>query len=450
MGRLISIIESVQLPVGREVVWDLLMAELAGAGTWWGVAKTLDKNPGTVGSRVRWTVTPNVISNSGSRFQLEATTVEAVRPTRLAMSLRGDLEGKGIFRLRETREGTRLSLEFSAECRGWLGALSRVVDLPAGCSRSVRGAFTRLRGKFSQVSVRGSAVLEFPLCGTTPAARTTKHLRTVYGDILRVWFWRQIDEPPARATAVLAHGWGSSSRAFDETVEKLLGQGMDVVTLDWPGHGASVLHPAGRLSLERLDAGLREVLDLIEVRPVILVGHSGGALVGTIAVAKNSTIDGFVILSAALRYPGTSVAEVVIKGSRVLDIILNSPVLSEVVLSRTMGPSTPTATRVLTSSRLRAVAPAVRRAYFKASRKVDLTEFARRVSVPALVMIGSEDMALPIHAARAAALTFPRGSFRLLAGRGHALPEEASEEVVRAVLELVQGVERPGSSRVRR
>jgi|GEM_PF-295809 alpha/beta hydrolase family protein len=442
MSQLIEITDSVRLPADREVVWDLLTAELAGAGAWWNRINTFaaDRDPGTLGSRIRWTIAPNGINKPGPRFRFTSVTVEAVRPSRLELSFRGDFEGKSVFRLEDVEEDTRLSLEFSAECRGWAGVFSRLVDMSASHSRSTRDAFRRLRELFLQVPDQGTTSPEFRLCGTTSAARTAMDLRTAYGDVLRMWHWQPVDEPPARATAVLTHGWGSSSRAFDSTVEKLLLQGMDVVTLDWPGHGASVLHPTGQLSLERLAAGLCEVLDLIEVRPVILVGHSGAALVGTLAAAQASTIDGFVFLSAALQDPGATAAMLRVQGGRLLDIVLSNPVLSEIVLSRVLGPSLPTATRALTAARLRAVAPAVRRSYFEASRNVDLTDFGRRVSVPTLVMTGSEDMMFPIHSARTTALTFPHGRFRLLTGRGHALPEEAPDEIARAVLELAPGV----------
>lgn len=264
-------------------------------------------------------------------------------------------------------------------------------------------------------------------------------VRTDYGDAVHVDEWATVDGRPGRGTAVLVHGWGSTARAYDRVTELLLGQGRRMVTMDLPGHGDSTLDPAGRVTLERLAVAVGQVLDRFSDGPTVLVAHSGAGLAGVMAVAGNDRLHGLVLLSTALRDAGASPPELLIQGSPLLNAALRRTAVSEALLSRTMGPTSPPPTRALTAARLRSVPPATRRAFFAASRNADVTGFGRRVTVPTVLLAGHEDMVVPATSVRTSALALARGEFRLLPGKGHALPEEAPDEVVAVVDGLLSG-----------
>ena len=83
-------------------------------------------------------------------------------------------------------------------------------------------------------------------------------------------------ETRSQATAVLVHGAWHGAWCWERVVGPLADAGVDVVTLDLPGHGDD---PGGESDLHADAARVRSVLDGID-GDVILLGHSyGGAVI---------------------------------------------------------------------------------------------------------------------------------------------------------------------------
>lgn len=445
MGQRVSVTDSVRVMAPPEQVWASLLDELTGARTWWAGTNEFvsARDPSQAGAETAWTVRPNGPGAPGPVFRFTSTTVCAEPQRCLELAFRGVFSGTGRFVLAEEDAGIcRLDFVFDVEVQGWPSLMARVVDMAAGHSSGTRRAFDGLarhleRDGGPQTPGQVTEDSGWLMCGTTMAERRQHRVTTDYGDSLLVDEWLQLDGRPPAATAILIHGWGASSAAFGQVTEELLRKGMRVITPDLPGHGRSVLHPAGQLTLERLAAAIGTLLDHFGDSRTVLAAHSGAGLAAVLAVAGTDRVHGLVLLSTALRDAGASPPELVIQGSRLLNTLLRGRSTSEALLSRTMGPSLPPPSRPLTAARLRAVVPAVRRSYFEASAHADLTGFGRRVTVPTVVLAGHEDQVVPSTAVRTSALAFPHGTFRLLPGRGHALPEEAPEEVAAAVAGLL-------------
>lgn len=65
----------------------------------------------------------------------------------------------------------------------------------------------------------------------------------------------------------------------------------------------------------------------------------------------------------------------------------------------------------------------------------DRFEPLRKLSVPTLVIHGSEDPILPLPHGRATAEAIPRAKLLVIEGMGHDLPEHARKQIARAILE---------------
>src|SRR5215475_532567 len=74
---------------------------------------------------------------------------------------------------------------------------------------------------------------------------------------------------------VLIHGYPLSGRAWDKQVPVLLDDGRRVITYDRRGFGASS-HPATGYDYDTFAADLNALLEALDLRDVILVGHSMG------------------------------------------------------------------------------------------------------------------------------------------------------------------------------
>ncbi len=101
------------------------------------------------------------------------------------------------------------------------------------------------------------------------------------------------------APVLLVHGLGGSQLAFKRVVA-LLSDRARVITYDQRGHGASTISDRGDYSFNALIADLRAVVDHLELRQPVLVGHSLGAGVALCAAATIPDCGGLVALDGAL------------------------------------------------------------------------------------------------------------------------------------------------------
>jgi pimeloyl-ACP methyl ester carboxylesterase len=65
----------------------------------------------------------------------------------------------------------------------------------------------------------------------------------------------------------------------------------------------------------------------------------------------------------------------------------------------------------------------------------DRNELLRKVTVPTLVIHGSDDPILPLPHGRATADAIPGARFLVIDGMGHDIPARAQKEIARAILE---------------
>lgn len=99
------------------------------------------------------------------------------------------------------------------------------------------------------------------------------------------WHLQTWGEGPA---VLLVHGTGAATHSWRD-LAPLLARHFTVIVPDLPGHGFSgPCHPS-RLSLPGMASGLAELLDALQQRPVLVVGHSAGA-----AILARMSLDGLI------------------------------------------------------------------------------------------------------------------------------------------------------------
>src|SRR5512135_3612870 len=91
-------------------------------------------------------------------------------------------------------------------------------------------------------------------------------------DGTRLWVERWGDGAPV----VLLHAWGCSTRMWDLQVPALVEAGHRVVAVDRRGHGRSDV-PSSGYDLDSLADDVGAVLDHLDLRDAVIVGHSAGA-----------------------------------------------------------------------------------------------------------------------------------------------------------------------------
>ena len=106
------------------------------------------------------------------------------------------------------------------------------------------------------------------------------------------------DYPGKGPALLMLHGVGSSSEGWDESAALLASSGSRVICVDLPGHGDSS-RERGDYSLGALASTVRDLIDQLNLGPVILVGHSlGGGISLQFLYQYPSHVRGLVLVSS--------------------------------------------------------------------------------------------------------------------------------------------------------
>lgn len=107
---------------------------------------------------------------------------------------------------------------------------------------------------------------------------------------------------------LLLHGTGAATHSWRGLIPRLR-QHFHVIAIDLPGHGFTQRSPPALFTLPGMASGICELLEVLDVSPALLAGHSAGAAV-MLRMALDCRIDpkGLVSVNGALRPYGGSAA----------------------------------------------------------------------------------------------------------------------------------------------
>ncbi len=280
--------------------------------------------------------------------------------------------------------------------------------------------------------------------------------------------------PTTGPVVVLTPGWGLDRRVWCGVVRQLARR-WRVLIWDLPGVGESGRPFDGEYSLERLSEDLRAVLQLAPGRPVLLVGHSTGALI-TLELCRRHPeligrrIAGLALLNGCELDPVNSAAdrslmkalrEPLIEPFLRLSLWLSPLVqagawashlngLSHLILrATTFGESVSRCTLDNLSWVTARSAPSVQAKGARAMLEADLTGTVEGLEIPVLLMAGGCDLLVRADEVKAAAGTNPLARYILVPDVGHAGPleqPEVYEEALERHAEMVFDRERRSRS----
>ncbi|HVL98791.1 MAG TPA: alpha/beta hydrolase [Egibacteraceae bacterium] len=258
------------------------------------------------------------------------------------------------------------------------------------------------------------------------------------------------DDAPA---IVLAHGYTMTQDAWHYQ-RRDLSEEFRVVSYDQRGHGASAEAETGDYTMDALASDLAAVIERC-VPPgerVVVAGHSLGAMSALALAKEHGELLGPRVAGLAL--VSTSGADIIggVLGGAAAVATNALPAVADALLPRLVGMPGPLGARpsdftflliraislspnaspahVAFTERLSMGCPsAVRAALIPAFTSLDLTDAARGVSVPALVISGDLDRLTPPSGARQLAELLPDARLVELQGVGHMAPLEAHEAV---------------------
>jgi len=247
---------------------------------------------------------------------------------------------------------------------------------------------------------------------------------------------------------LFAHGVTLSSRVWAKQFESLPSAGFRVLAFDSRGHGESTVGDTGH-SIENLAADVRSVLETLDLRDAVLVGHSmGGMAVQAFAIhhpdVALARCSGLVLMSTAARAV-TSDAHRVRGGLERMTAVV--PNVGAVMRQRNLGlliarfgfgdsphPSHVEATRQM----LAACSRDTLRDASRALLSLDLVPGLPSISLPTLVIVGTADLLTPTRDSRQIASLVPRAQLVELTGAGHMPMYERAAEVDRLIADFAR------------
>lgn len=246
--------------------------------------------------------------------------------------------------------------------------------------------------------------------------------------------------PETSDTILLLHGSAVSARSWTEQLRGLA-PALRVLALDLPGHGQSDSAPDS--SVEAYADAVADFLAALRTGPVFVAGHSlGGAVALALAGRRPDAVRGLILLSSCAKLersdswaehllsylPGPLRKVLFFMMARKL---LFAPGASELAVR--LGMQELVACRAETILR-----------DLQAAKTMDLTEQARGLDVPTLIMCGRRDTITPPRLSERLHELIRRSRLTIVEGTGHMLILEAPEGVNRDILDFIRafGVER--------
>lgn len=194
-----------------------------------------------------------------------------------------------------------------------------------------------------------------------------------------------------------------------DTVQADLIQGRRVLTLDWPGHGASPLPPVPLRAVQFGDL-LVEFADRLDLNNLVVVGNSvGGYAACRLALERAERVSGVVLVNTGGFTPHTVF-------TRLLCAVMGRPAVVRAVfpafVRAYMQPKTPAdkavVRRVVGRAKTAAgakIAAALWKSFTEPGH--DLRARAADITVPVLITWGAKDPSAPVRWGRAVAEAIP-------------------------------------------
>lgn len=251
---------------------------------------------------------------------------------------------------------------------------------------------------------------------------------------------------------VLVHGVTLGVATWAPQLRALADAGHRVIAIGQRGHGRSTAGEGG-YSLERLADDLAQVLDALDVRHGVLVGHSMGGMVSQLLAVRRSA--DFHRHVAALVLVATTAGPIVTgprsafvpfflsgasRGLRQAERrgrgILPHDAVGPYAARVCFGANPSAVDLELTRSMLKAMSPSAVSGLLPGLLAFDLSRQITTIDVPTSVVVGTRDVLTPPRLARAMAAAIPASRLVVLEGCGHMVMLERAEELDRLLAEV--------------
>jgi len=254
---------------------------------------------------------------------------------------------------------------------------------------------------------------------------------------------------------LLSHGVTLSVRTWAKQFQQLPARGFRVIAFDHRGHGGSSLGSSGH-GVEQLAHDVRSVLEGLDLRDAVLVGHSmGGIAIQSFCIhhpeLARERVAGIVLLSSLARSPLGANPRVTRMLTQIVNRLpdgaaaLRARDLGLVVARIGFGRDPEPAQVELTRQMMLATSRETRRDAVLALAGLDFTARLDRIDRPTLVIGGTADVIAPIAESRRMARRVPGARLEEVPGGGHMLMLERAALIDELIADFARSVQDSGA-----
>ena len=251
------------------------------------------------------------------------------------------------------------------------------------------------------------------------------------------------------AKILFSHGVMIDSRVWIKQLQSLPSEGIECIAFDHRGHGQSKCGD-GRPSLENLATDLRTVIEALDLRDIVLVGHSMGGVAVQALLTHHPEIAaerlrGIVLLSSLAKVPLTTsqrlkaVAEQIVGGVNIGGLVAR-PDIGTLITRLGFGRDALASHVELNRQMLMECDPEIGREGVNMLFGVDLTENLAKIKIPTLVISGGHDILTPPKEARRLAELIPGAELVMLERAGHMIMLERADDLDELLLDFARDV----------
>jgi pimeloyl-ACP methyl ester carboxylesterase len=244
-------------------------------------------------------------------------------------------------------------------------------------------------------------------------------------------FYTVQDQSKNRPSLLLLHGAGGTHLDWPGPLRRM--PGVSVYALDLPGHGRS--EGPGRTRIEEYAATVNNFINALQLRQkdLFLLGHSmGGAITQMVALEAPDRLCGIILIGSGARLR--------VAGELLSLLAQKAPEAAATIANLYWSPEAPHTFRRRSAYLLQSADPEVLHGDFVACDCFDLMDRLHEITLPALVISGSQDRLTPPKYGRYLADHLPDARLLIIEGGGHMMALEQPENVANAVSQFIDEV----------
>jgi len=231
---------------------------------------------------------------------------------------------------------------------------------------------------------------------------------------------------------LILHGWGSSSKSFEEISRFLREKGHQVFTPDLPGFG-NERTPDKPWPIDDYVNFVFNFVQAQDVNKFILLGHSFGGRIGIKFAARYpEKLSGLILYAAAGIKPRRTVwHDFLFVLAKIGGFVFSLPLLSNISgVARK-------ALYFLSGSHDYYHTKGVMRETMQNVISEDLRDILPSIAVPTLILWGSKDTITPVRDAAVMKSAIHNAEYVVLEGKGHSAHKEDAQQFAEAVLSFI-------------